>query len=170
MNWDDRVLECHLGQSAGCSTGSRDGSDLVLVSWQSWSVCRVGDMAGGQKLVGGLAIGLWVLECDERASGDSQVLKCVKESVYERERTEVNNRPGSPKDDLQDISSLPKGMMLPGVCWTAKVGKFTAANIYMYCRMSCGCISACDPVNRLSGSVAPGSDGGRTLPSWTSQP
>ena len=28
---------------------------------------------------------------------------------------EVSNRPGSPNDDRQEMSSLPRGIMLPGV-------------------------------------------------------
>lgn len=37
-------------------------------------------------------------------------------------RTDVNNRPGSPKDERHEISNLPRAMIFPGACVTGNGG------------------------------------------------
>ena len=64
-------------------------------------------------------------------------------------RTEVSRRPGSPKVDRHEMSSLPNGMIVPGICVTGNEGTFMGTRVYTYCRRSCGCISAVDSANML---------------------
>lgn len=59
-----------------------------------------------------------------------------------RMHTEVSRRPGSPKEDLQDMSNFPSGTLLPGGYATGNGESIAGDRMYTYWRMSCGCMSA----------------------------
>jgi hypothetical protein len=88
----------------------------------------------------------------------------VERRMRDARLTEVRSLPGSPNDDRQEMSSLPRGRIVPGACCTGMAGGLISLRAYIYCLVSCGCIKAVDPENKLpllSGSK---------LASWTSQP
>lgn len=43
--------------------------------------------------------------------------------------TEVSSLPGSPNDDRQEISSLPRGRIVPGACCTGMAGGLISSSM-----------------------------------------
>jgi hypothetical protein len=73
---------------------------------------------------GGRAVGLseWVFDGITSNIFASRLEKEKAIRKADARLTEVKSLPGSPNDDRQEISSLPRGMTAPGACWTGMAG------------------------------------------------
>jgi hypothetical protein len=96
-----------------------------------------GDMAGGQRRFVGAAVAVadgrvlgWA---EEVFDGITSIFELREEEIKAGKTTtrltEVSSLPGSPNDDRQEISSLPRGRTAPGSCCTGIFGGLISLRI-----------------------------------------
>jgi hypothetical protein len=103
----------------------------VVVKYGRPSLPTVGGEAGGQTQAGEETAAAVVVDgpvglSEEVFDGITSILKLREEEQKTRKMTtrltEVSSLPGSPNDDLQEISSRPRGRTVPGACCTGMFG------------------------------------------------
>jgi len=136
-----------LGRSVVC-LDVRAVERYYLSRWQIAGGGAGGQMRADEAEVDGRAVGLQ----EEVSDGITSIINVQRRIPSQRASmgpTEVRSLPGSPKDDRQEISSLPRGRIAPGSCCTGIAGGLVSVRMYIYCLMSCGCIMAIASENRL---------------------